>query len=98
MRSAPIGHRQAAMSDRLTWLEQWCPACGAAPGAIALLGQLIPVGVRPDTESAGYLLYLQQAVIRSMGDHRWSLPSVPDDAAASTSDNPGCQRMSFLRA
>ena len=44
----------------------------ALAGSIELLGQITPAIVRADGE--GFVLYLQQAVIRSMGDRRWSLP------------------------
>jgi hypothetical protein len=29
----PARTQEAVMSDRLAWLEQWCPECGAAPWA-----------------------------------------------------------------
>jgi hypothetical protein len=52
----------------------------------ALAGSITPAIVRPDGD--GYVLYLQQPVIRSMGDPRWSSPSVRAGTAAGTSHNP----------
>ena len=31
--STPFTEGARAVSDRQTWLEEWCPECGAAPGA-----------------------------------------------------------------
>jgi hypothetical protein len=47
--------RQELVADEVDALAQ----------SIALLGQLTPVSVRPDNEDGGYVLYLQEAVIRS---------------------------------